>query len=346
MPPVDPTAHVMDYPALDLGHKHASRTTLALVDLDVHIWGLDEIAGSNLPVGVVIASHGRCNKARDMEPFARGMLGEVSRLAAESGRRRTRDLLVITLDHRNHGERLRHKKTNLAYDKNPHHFVDMAATVYGACQDHDFVIRFLEPYLWPNGERKVVEWMATGISLGGNSVWRMLREDPRITIAAPIIGLPFEAFATYLGARAVQSGLSWGPPTYPKSLVPLISAPAQPNAYQGKKILSIHGAEDQLVSYRYGSAKIAEIQSAAPAGDVEVFVQEGRGHKEKSFRRDRDHILASLLRILQALPIHRIACNAFPGLQKIRHTASMLLSDFDGTSAPPGDADEASRRSL
>ncbi|BEI92457.1 uncharacterized protein CcaverHIS019_0500850 [Cutaneotrichosporon cavernicola] len=54
MPPVDPTAHVMDYPALDLGHKHASRTTLALVDLDVHIWGLDEIAGSNLPVGVVI----------------------------------------------------------------------------------------------------------------------------------------------------------------------------------------------------------------------------------------------------------------------------------------------------
>jgi hypothetical protein len=37
-------------------------------------------------------------------------------------------------------------------------------------------MRFLEPYLWPNGERQVVEWMATGISLGGNSVWRMLRE--------------------------------------------------------------------------------------------------------------------------------------------------------------------------
>lgn len=45
----------MDYPALDLGHKHASRTTLALVDLDVHIWGLEEIAGSALPVGVVVS---------------------------------------------------------------------------------------------------------------------------------------------------------------------------------------------------------------------------------------------------------------------------------------------------
>lgn len=64
-----------------------------------------------------------------MQPFARGMLGEVSRLAAESGRKRTRDLLVVTLDHRNHGTRLKHKNTNLAYDKNPHHFVDMAATV-------------------------------------------------------------------------------------------------------------------------------------------------------------------------------------------------------------------------
>jgi hypothetical protein len=45
----------MDYPALDLGHKHASRTTLALVDLDVHIWGLEEIAGSTLPIGVVVS---------------------------------------------------------------------------------------------------------------------------------------------------------------------------------------------------------------------------------------------------------------------------------------------------
>ncbi len=46
----------MDYPALDLGHKHASRTTLALVDLDVHIWGLEEIAGSTLPIGVVVSA--------------------------------------------------------------------------------------------------------------------------------------------------------------------------------------------------------------------------------------------------------------------------------------------------
>lgn len=99
-----------------------------------------------------------------MQPFARGMIGEVARLAKESGRKRTKDLLVITLvriscallslvlplcdssesrsdprpspmtshsrqDHRNHGTRLKHKNTNLAYERNPHHFIDMAATI-------------------------------------------------------------------------------------------------------------------------------------------------------------------------------------------------------------------------
>lgn len=53
--PVDPTAHVMDYPALDLGHKGTSRMTLPLVDLDVHIWGLKECEGSKLPIGVVVS---------------------------------------------------------------------------------------------------------------------------------------------------------------------------------------------------------------------------------------------------------------------------------------------------
>lgn len=38
------------------------------------------------------------------------------------------------------------------------------------------IINFLAAYLFPNGERVIDEFFATGISLGGNSVWRMLRE--------------------------------------------------------------------------------------------------------------------------------------------------------------------------
>lgn len=51
----DPTAHVMDYPALDLGNKHCSKTHVAIVDLDVYVWGLEEIKGSKLPIAAVVS---------------------------------------------------------------------------------------------------------------------------------------------------------------------------------------------------------------------------------------------------------------------------------------------------
>jgi len=140
------------------------------------------------------------------------------------------------------------------------------------------IMTFLAAYLFPSGERTIAEFFATGISLGGNAVWRLAREDPRVRVLVPIIGLPFDAFEPYLGARAVDHGLTWGPPTFPPSLVPYVRAPEPSDAYKGKKILSIHGELDELVAYRFGKDKIAEIQRNAPAGDVEVFVQEQRGH--------------------------------------------------------------------
>lgn len=45
----------MDKSFLDLGYSHASRKTLTLVDLDVHVWGLEECANSTLPIGVVVS---------------------------------------------------------------------------------------------------------------------------------------------------------------------------------------------------------------------------------------------------------------------------------------------------
>lgn len=55
-------------------------------------------------------------------------------------------------------------------------FCEELTTLDGATQDYDMIMRFLNPFLFPKGEREIVEWMATGISLGGNAVWRMLRE--------------------------------------------------------------------------------------------------------------------------------------------------------------------------
>lgn len=94
----------------------------------------------------------------------------------------------------------------------------------------------------------------------------------------PIIGLPFEAFGPYLGARAEQGGLAFAPPIYPSTLRPYIESPRPEGAYKGRKILSIHGEIDELVPYRFGKETIAEIQKAAPEGEVDVFVEQGKGH--------------------------------------------------------------------
>lgn len=44
-----------------------------------------------------ILTHGWANKARDMEPMASGLIGEIRRLQTEGGRRKTRDVIVATL---------------------------------------------------------------------------------------------------------------------------------------------------------------------------------------------------------------------------------------------------------
>lgn len=55
---VDPMdqAHVMDWAVLSLGHEAASKTTVHLIDMDVHVFGLEEIKGSDLPVSILVSS--------------------------------------------------------------------------------------------------------------------------------------------------------------------------------------------------------------------------------------------------------------------------------------------------
>lgn len=53
-----------------------------------------------------------------MEPMASGLLGEFRRLDAAQGGTRRRDVVVATLDQRNHGER-RANKNWKPFAKNP-----------------------------------------------------------------------------------------------------------------------------------------------------------------------------------------------------------------------------------
>lgn len=47
--------HRFDFPSLILDHKPRSKRTVTLVDLDVDVYGLDEIRKSKLPICAVVS---------------------------------------------------------------------------------------------------------------------------------------------------------------------------------------------------------------------------------------------------------------------------------------------------
>ncbi|KAK4689374.1 hypothetical protein P7C73_g716, partial [Tremellales sp. Uapishka_1] len=270
--------HEFSYTALTCGYPAVSHTTCNIVGLEVDVYGLDEIRSSPLPLGILIATHGRLGNKTNMASFAQGIIGCTAEIASHGSQKRKRDLIVVSLDHRNHGKRESDPTANLSFNKNPAHLTDMAALIVGAKQDVSFIIDFIAAYLFPNGEKVVEEYMATGISLGGHATWLLLREDPRIQIGVPIIGLPFESYPRLMKARAESLGLEFKAPVYPPSLQTVLERPIPEGTYRGKKILTLHGRDDPLVPYAKGEAEIEYVQADAKAGDVDIWVQEWTGH--------------------------------------------------------------------
>ncbi|ORY33053.1 hypothetical protein BCR39DRAFT_520946 [Naematelia encephala] len=264
-----------DYASLNMGHPATSCRLVLLAGFQVKVYGLDEIRSSDLPIACIIATHGRLSNQKRMSNFVYGLLGHIGQIS--QGKKKKRDVIVVTLDQRNHGDRLVDGNANLAYDKNPQHLFDMASSIVGGCQDVSMIIDFLACYLFPNGERVIDEWVATGVSLGGHVVWRLLHHEPRIKHAIPILGVPLEAFTRLMGTRATSQGLEFAPPLYPPSLRPLLEVPIPEGCYSGKKILSIHGGSDPVVPFELGRDDIMRVKEEF-GGQLELFVQDGIGH--------------------------------------------------------------------
>ncbi|BEJ16152.1 hypothetical protein CspHIS471_0507570 [Cutaneotrichosporon sp. HIS471] len=208
---LDP-AHVMDFSNLHLGHVSASKTVVTIVDMDVFIYGLEEIKDSKRPIAVACLSHGS----------------------------------------------------------------QAHATLVGGVQDFQLVMDSLASYLWPRDERHIEEWMYTGVSLGGHLTWRMLRDDPRIRIGAPIVSIPPEYLAGILTRQ-----FRVPPPDDPLNIIPstvrnAFELQAAPGSYANKKILSVHGAIDETIPVRLAKDEFVRIRTETDS--LEVYVQDGMGH--------------------------------------------------------------------
>lgn len=110
----------------------------------------------------------------------------------------------------------------------------------------------------------------------------LIYPDPRIRVGVPLIGLPPTSLKACMSSRAERLGLKAGPPLFPPSLSHLLTSSRPSGSYLGKRILSIHGADDTLVPYAMGQEDIRQIEEevrvAGGGGKVLVKVIEGQGH--------------------------------------------------------------------
>ncbi|KZO92562.1 hypothetical protein CALVIDRAFT_530046 [Calocera viscosa TUFC12733] len=251
----------------------------------------DDIA--NLPVAVMILTHGRTGKHDD--EYMLSIINSNFEYFNEQRKvdKPSRDLVIVAFDHRNHGHRTVNAKNNFSFGGeegkfdtgNDTHVIDTYGIFTGTGRDYSFLVDFLPPYLYRNDERTIDLWIASGVSLGGNATWIALANEPRITMAIPIIGSPKNA--NMYQSRAAERGVPFAPPFVPNSMVALMQRldPASKpnklnepgNPYVGKKILVLAGAEDKLVPHSVGASYIDELE-VGPSGVKEVYVQPGTGH--------------------------------------------------------------------
>lgn len=114
--------------------------------------------------------------------------------------------------------------------------------------------------------------------------------DPRFEIGAPILGCP--SYRVLMKQRAEKAGLAFEAPYMPKSLLSLLdrldpdgvdysSTDPSSNPYLGKKILVLHGGNDELVPWDCCKTFVDGLQ-VGPEGEKNVFIEQDRGHETSS----------------------------------------------------------------
>ncbi|KAJ6448936.1 Alpha/Beta hydrolase protein [Mycena sanguinolenta] len=257
------------------------KQTLVIGGVDVHIHTADKFATATKPILALFVLHGRLSSSESdsMQPLISGLVDGAAKHQGE------KDLMVVAFDHRNHGTRLRNQTANLGFEENANHVHDMWAIQSGTAQDVSFLIDLLEAYLFPTGNRAIIEWGVAGISLGGHSTWMAAAADPRIKLAIPIIGCP--DYLKLMEPRAASHGIAMAAPHFPESLLKLIRAKAPTalpytsvgpeNPFLGKKVLVLCGGADPLVPWT-ASRTFVEGLEVGPMGSKEYIIYDGVGH--------------------------------------------------------------------
>jgi len=271
--------------------------TIVIAGLNVNVYSsstsTDTLTSSGTPGKVTIQFllHDGLNSAKRIGWVAQSILEQVSlKRTKKIHPSSIPELLVITIDHRNHGTRVIDRKANYAWSKSHHnndnHAVDMYAIQVGTARDISYLMDFLPSYLYPAGEKVISQWIMSGISLGGNSGWIALAHDPRVKIGVFLIGCP--DYTTLIAHIAKRSDIKLIPPIMPDILHEAIKRNDPPftpyqasdftNPFYGKRILALFGGADQLLPWSI-SKNFFEKLNVGEHGFKEAIIYPGVGHE-------------------------------------------------------------------
>ncbi|KAI8372885.1 Alpha/Beta hydrolase protein [Radiomyces spectabilis] len=251
--------------------------------LPITVFGLDEhkAKGVDQPVAVVFALHGRLQSEQKMQPIAEALCG-----LNEAANKR--HLIVVTFDHPNHGQRLRHKQANYAWKEgrheNPDHALDMWAMLYSSSRTISDLIDVLEYYLFDRQTvtpPRIQAWGVLGFSMGGHAAFMAAAEDPRITVSIPIVGTA--DFLGLLRTRLQDNGLS-SAQHLPASLCEAIQRRTDrlEDRLKDTKLLIISGEKDKLVPAASNAGfvqRLRQVHKGSENEDWQYIVVPDVGHE-------------------------------------------------------------------
>ncbi|OQV07349.1 hypothetical protein CLAIMM_11799 [Cladophialophora immunda] len=272
----------------------SSRTDIVIGGIRVYVYGLEELADkSNVEVAVLYLAHNRKRSYLVTEDIAYEVL---HRYRTET-RRKKYELIALTINMRNHGDREVSPQANYTWDDgNDNHGMDLLSMISGSAQDFKLILDYLPAYL-PQFTR--FHNIMAGVSLGGHTAWRMasLAAPGQIEGFAMVVGCPSLnplllsrleidvaalATASYDDLEKVMTAEQKR--RWPRALAGLVREGDRVVAEEfptDVPVLLCNGAVDPLVPPQYTVAwvdRVREVERKNESGRVRFFVQENTGH--------------------------------------------------------------------
>ncbi|CZR58720.1 uncharacterized protein PAC_08612 [Phialocephala subalpina] len=164
----------------------SSKRELVIGGVKIYIYGVDELKRtSGGEIGVLYLAHMRTKTYLVTEAIAH----EVLHRYRTDGRKKKYELIAVTMDMRNHGEREVSRQANLTWkDGNENHAMDLLSTISGSAQDFKLILDYLPTY-FPQFTH--FHNIMLGMSLGAHTSYRIASLAPgQIEGFAIVVGCP------------------------------------------------------------------------------------------------------------------------------------------------------------